>query len=209
MDLLARKDKQIESHTTLSIKIDNGDILRHYRFASAELVIDGATYAPQLRRGYRIKANLTRAADQGEVDLQNVDTELGREFLGLGLALYGAEAEIGRYWKDLLSGATFHKVFLVGPIVGLQVDENVVHLIATSEPYANISVGATRVIDPACQWLFRQADTCGYNGNFMTCNLMINHTDGCKGRHGVTPTLERAKFGGDPFVNGNSRLKVL
>lgn len=208
---LARKDKQSVSHTTLSVLINNGDLLRQYRFASSSLVIDGVEYEPLLRRGFRIKSSLTRAADLGEVDLTNVDTELGKEFLGLGDALYGAEAVIGKYWKDLDSGAVFVKEFLVGPLIGLTVDENVAHLTATSEPYANINVGPTRIVDPACQWLFRQADTCGYAGSLLTCNLMINHINGCEGRHGggTGNSLKRAKFGGFPFTNAASRFKVL
>lgn len=209
-ELMARPDKQIETHTTLRLIIDNGDILRAYYFASAKLMIDGAIYEPQLRRGSSIKSTLTQAADKGTVEIQNVDTEIGREFLALGQAIYGAEAKIGRYGCDLISGWEGHKVFLTGPVVGLgPIDENVVRLTAVSEPYANISVGARRVIDPSCQAVFRDPSTCGYNGNLMTCNLMINHVDGCKGRHGVTPTLERAKFMGQPYTNSGSRLKTI
>lgn len=208
MDLLARKDKQIESHATLQVTINDGDILRDYHFASAELMIDGSTWASQLRRGSQIRASLTRAADQATVELQNVDTELGREFLALGQSLYGADTKIGRYWKDRESGAEFHKVFLTGPLVGLQIDENVVRLTAVSEPYAQVSVGASRRVTPLCQWQFRNPSTCGYAGALLTCNFMLNDADGCEGRHGggVGNSLKRAKFGGFGFLNSKSRL---
>lgn len=209
-EMMARKDKRIESHSTLRLIIDNGDILRAYYFASARLTIDGVEYQPELRRSSRIKASLTRAADAGDVEIQNVDTEIGKEFLALGEAIYGAEAKIGRWWRDLTSGWEDHKVFLTGPVVGFDPDENVVRLRAVSEPYANISVGARRVIDPLCQAVYRDPSTCGFSGpGLPTCNLMLNHADGCKGRHGLTPTLERAKFMGQPFVNAASRFKTL
>lgn len=208
MDLLRRKDKQIETHTTVSVTINNGDILRTYCFASAALTIDGAVYAPQLRQGSQIKSSLTRASDQATVDLQNVDTELGREFLSLGSSLYGAEMKIGRFWRDLISSGEFHKVMLTGPLVGMELDEDTVRLTAVSEPYANVSVGASRRVTNLCQWQFRNPPTCGYAGSLLTCNFMLNDTGGCEGRHGggVGDSLKRAKFGGFPYLNSKSRL---
>lgn len=204
MELLARKDKRIESHTTLQLHIDDGDILRDYYFASAELMIAGAVWAPQLKQGSQIKSSLARAADQATVELQNVDTELGREFLTLGQSLYGAEAKIGRYWKDLDSGAESHKVFLTGPLVGLQIDENVARITAVSEPYAQVSVGATRRVAPLCQWQFRNPNTCGYDGSLLVCNFHLNDAGGCEGRHG--DPLKRARFGGFAYLSSKSRL---
>jgi hypothetical protein len=204
---IARKDKRAVSHTTLQVSIDNGDILRNYRFASAELMIDGSVYEPLLRKGSQIKSSLTRTADQATVELDNVDTELGREFLSIGQALYGAETKIGRFWRDLDSGAEFHKVLLTGVLVGLHIDENVVRLSAVSEPYANISVGATRRVTNLCQWQFRDPTTCGYNGSELICNFMLNNSGGCEGRHG-TP-LKQAKFGGFAYLNSSSRLKTI
>lgn len=207
MTLLARKDKRVESHTTLQIHIEDGDLLRDYYFASAELMINGASWAPQLRQGSQIKSSLARAADQASVELQNVDTELGREFLSLGFSLYGAESKIGRYWLDKDSGLDFHKVLLTGPLVGLQIDENVVRLTAVSEPYAQVSVGASRRVTGLCQWRFRGLE-CGYAGSLLTCNFHLNDSGGCEGRHGggVGDSLKRAKFGGFAYLSSKSRL---
>lgn len=207
MDLLARSDKRIQTHTTAAILIDNGDILRDYRFASASLTINGIVYAAQLRKGSQIKSSLTRASDSASVELQNVDTELGREFLTLGQSLYGAETKIGRFWRDLESGAEFHKVFLTGLLVGLQIDEQIVRVTAVSEPYANISVGATRRVAPLCQWEFRNPNTCGYAGSLLVCNFRLNDSGGCDGRHGAP--LKQAKNGSFAFLKSSSRLKTL
>lgn len=209
--LLARPDKQVESHTTLQIAIDNGDILRTYYFATSELNYKGVTWQPQLKDGSQIKSSLTRASDQATAELINVDTALGQEFLGLGQNLYGAETRIGRYWKDLVSGGEYHKVLLTGPIVGFNVDENVIQITAVSEPYANISVGATRRVSLSCQWQFRNPNTCGYNGSLLICDFTLNGTGGCEGRHGsgVGASLKRAKFGGFAFLDSSSRLKTI
>src|SRR5215471_18368106 len=204
MDMLARKGARIETHTTLQIVINNGDIIRNFYFASAKLTIDGTVYQPQLLRGSQIKSSLGRAADQATVDLQNVDTGLGREFLSLGSALYFADTKIGWHWTDLDSASTFHKVFLTGVLVGLQIDEQTAQITAVSEPYANISVGATRRVTNLCQWKFREPHTCGYAGSLLTCNFMLNNSGGCNGRHGAP--LKQAKFGGFAYLNSKSRL---
>ncbi len=209
MELLARKDKQIESHTTLEVSINTTSVVKNYYFASAELVLDGITWQPQLRKGSEIKASLTRAADQATVDLQNVDSELGKEFLTLGESLNGADAKLGRYWKDLESSAEYHHVMFAGVVVGVPIDENAATITMISEPYANISVGASRRVTTSCQWEFRNPLTCGYAGSLLTCNFQLNSTNGCEGRHGggVGATLKRAKFGGFAFLSSASRLK--
>lgn len=204
MEFLARDNKRVASHSTLQVFINDGDILKDYRFASAELLIDGAAYAAQLKQGSQIKSSLARSADSASVELQNVDTELGREFLELGQSLYGGEVKIGRYWKDLDSGMEWHKVFLTGPLVGLQIDENIVRITAVSEPYAQVSVGASRRVTSSCQWQFRNPNTCGYSGTLLTCNFLLNDSGGCQGRHG--DPLKRAKFGGFPYLSSKSRL---
>lgn len=212
MPLLDRKDKQIETHTTLQVSINNGDIVRNYYFASSTVTIDGTVYAPQLRKSSQIKCSLTKAADQATVDLQNVDTELGKEFLGLGIAtLIGAEAKIGRFFRDLLSTYEEHKVFLTGPLVNMRFDENFVSFTAVSEAYANISVGAFRRATNLCQAQFRNPHTCGYAGSLLTCNFMLNDQGGCEGRHGggVGDSLKRAKFMGMAYITGKSRLKTV
>jgi hypothetical protein len=99
-------------------------------------------------------------------------------------------------------------VFLTGPLVGLQIDENIVRLTAVSEPYAQVSVGASRRVTNLCQWQFGNPNTCGYNGSLLTCNFNLNDTGGCEGRHGafVGNSLKRAKFGGFAYLNSKSRL---
>jgi hypothetical protein len=210
MSLLARKDKQVQSRTTLQIHIDNGDILKTYYFATAELNFKGVIWKPLVLQGSQIRATLGTAADKATVELHNADTEIGKEFLALGQNLYGAEVQVGRHWKDLLSGIEKHKVFLTGPLVGFEIEEKVVRISAVSEPYANIDVGATRRVALSCQWQFRNPNTCGYNGSLLTCDFTLNGTGGCEGRHGggVGNSLKRAKFGGFAFLSSKSRLKT-
>lgn len=205
-EFLRRKNKQAESHTTLQVSVSNADIQKEYFFASAEVVIDGVVYANQLRRVSELTTTLTSEADRATVDLQNVDSELGKEFLGLGDSLDGSLSKVGRLWVDLESMAQWHMVMLTGPLVGLQVNESIVRLKMVSEPYSQVSVGSSRRYANRCQWKFRETTTCGYAGSLLTCNLMIDHADGCQGRHG--DPLKRAKFGGYPYLNSKNRLNI-
>jgi hypothetical protein len=207
IDLFARRNARLRSHTTLQVSIDNGDILKTYYFASAKIFFNGVNWTPILKQASEIKTSLTRVADQSTVELINTDTAIGREFLSLGQAVGGAKTEVGRYWLDLESGADFHDILQTGLLIAPPVDENVVALSSVSEPYANVSVGASRRVALSCQWLFRQPTTCGYAGTLLTCNFLLNHADGCEGRHG-TP-LKRAKFGGFAFLSSGSRLKTI
>src|SRR5262249_33454775 len=125
MELLDRPDTRIETHTTLQILIDNGDIFRAYHFATASLTIRGSVYQPELRQGSEIRQTLTTASDLATAEVQNVDTRYGLEFLALGQAIYGARFKLGRHWKDLDSGMGFHKVLLSGPLVSQPSDDNV------------------------------------------------------------------------------------
>jgi hypothetical protein len=207
IELFKSPNHRIESHTTLQISIDNGEILRNFYFASTELFFNGVTWKPLLKQGSEIKSSLTRASDRSMVELFNADTEIGRAFLALGSAITGAETKVGRYWKDLDSGMEFHDILLTGPLTSPPITEDALNLSSVSEPYANISVGATRRVALTCQWTFRQTTTCGYAGSLLTCNFLLNHADGCLGRHGSP--LNRAKIGAMAFLDGGSRLKTI
>jgi len=207
IELSKRRDKQIESHSTLKISVETPSIIRTYYFATARLLLQNVTWLPLLRRGDQIRASLSRAADQATAELFNADSAIGLEFLSLGSAIFGAEFQLGRYERDLMSGFEGHKVFLTGPVVGFRVAEDAVRLAAVSEAYANISVGASRSVSPICQWIYKDLSTCQSTSTLATCNLLLNHADGCSARHSGNDNL--AKNGGMAFLNSQNRLKTL
>jgi hypothetical protein len=206
-ELLARKNKRLESHATLQLSVSGGALSQNYYFATAELNADGIVWQPQLRRAGAIKASLTRTATQVTLELQNVDTVLGIEFTQIQDFLFGATAKYGIYWRDLDSGAEFVDTMLTGVVAGLDVAQDVVTLSAVSEPYSSVSVGATRRVTRSCQWRFKQSDTCGYVGAETVCNLLINDAGGCQGRHG--DPLKRAKFGGFAYIDSRAKLVTI
>ena len=206
-EFLARKDKRSVSHSTLQVLIENATPVRNYYFATAEIVIDQITYQPLMKSATQIRSSLTRAADQTTCELHNADTEIGVELMSIGGPLFSAQIRIGRYWKDLDAGAEYHKVLLSGVLSGFQVAEDAVRISAVSDPYANIPVGATRRVAPSCQWLYKDAATCGSTSTEPTCNFLLTHSGGCINRH--SGTINRAKFGGFAYLNSQNRLSTL
>jgi hypothetical protein len=202
VQLLGRRDRNIESHSTLQLFVIRGAERRNYYLATASLTFDGIDWAPELRKASQIRAGLSRVPNQAILDLQNVDTNLGIEFLNLQEFVFGAEAKVGRYWRDVDSGAEGHDVFLTGVVTGLDISEEAVQLTVVSDPYSSVSVGASRTITRICQWQIRgdfKGPECGYVGPESVCNGLLNDSGGCEGRHG-TP-LKFAKFGGFPYVD--------
>jgi hypothetical protein len=206
-DLLARKDKNLETHSTLELSVIGGAIPQNYYFATAKIEAGGIVWQPQLRKVSSIKASLTRTTNQATVDLQNVDTVLGLEFTRIQDYLSGATAKVGRYWKDHDSGSVFHELFLSGIVAVPPVSQDVVSLTVVADMYSGVSVGARRRMTRICQWRFRQEDTCGYDGVETECNLLINSNDGCQGRHG--DPLKLARYGGHPYIDPSAKLVTI
>lgn len=206
-ELLARKNKQVESHGTLQVIVENAKPARNYYFATAELTIDNIDYRPLLKQTSQIRTSLTRAADQTVCEIHNADTLAGIDFLSIGTPLFNAAIKIGRWFKDLDAGAEYHLILQSGVIVGVQAAEDAVQLTAISEPYANIPCGAVRRVAPACQWIYKDPSTCGSTSAEPTCNFLLTHSGGCINRH--SGTINRARYGGFAYLNSQNRLKVL
>lgn len=207
--LLARKNKQITSHTTFQLFIEAANFNRSYYFATARLSVGGINWQPYLRKGSQIRSSITKAADTATVEIANADLALGLDLLKIRQYLYGAEMLIGRYWKDLDSGMEAHKVLFTGVIASSipQIDEAVVAISGVSTAYANVSVGAVRRVNLPCGWLYKDPSTCHYRGHQETCNYMIDHADGCHGRHG--DPYKRAAIGAFAYINSGNRLQTL
>src|SRR5262245_36617739 len=207
IQLFGRPDRSIESHSTLQLLVDTGAEKRPYYYARASLNFDGVAWSPQLRKTSTIRASLSKAANQATVDLQNVDTLIGREFLKIQEFLFGAVAKVGRYWIDENGGAPIHAILLTGLITGIDIGEQSVTLTVVADGYANINVGPNHRVTRICQWATQGAfkgPECGYTGPETVCNGLLNDSGGCEGRHG-TP-LKFIRFGGFPYIDNAQKL---
>jgi hypothetical protein len=202
--------RNIESHSTLQLFVVTGATSRSYYFATAALQFNGVVWQPSLRRISEIRSSIQRAANQASLDLQNVDTNLGVELLAIRQFIFGAEAKVGRYWRDGDSGAEFHKVLLTGVVTGLEIGETAVRLTVVADCYSGVSVGPNRTVTRICQWAIHGAfkgPECGYVGPESVCNGLLNDAGGCEGRHG--DPLKFAKFGGFPYLDNAVKFKII
>jgi len=208
IDALNRPDSQISEHSTLELFVVIGSFdIRSYYFATATLNFGGVTWQPQLRKTDDIEFDLTSDGDEAVLELQNVDGLLGIEFVNLQQYLFGAEARVGRYWKDLDRGAEWHEIFLTGFVVGIDPGEMVMQLKVVADMYSGVSVGPLRSIQRACPLLYKGL-VCGRPASDPpTCDYTLNGAGGCDGRWGSTNKFVR--FGGAPYIDTNLGLKII
>ncbi len=162
------KNGSAESHTWLILTLPS-DIApsENLYLATAPITIDGVKFDGQLRTGSAVKTSITRAADRASVEVQNVDTVFGVDSLRLADSLYGAKVQLGRYWRDLQSGATFSHGMLTGIVASVEINENVVKLGLISDVYSTINVGASEQVVRKCRWQIEgrfRGTECGYSG---------------------------------------------
>lgn len=204
----ALKRGTLETHSTLELTLpDSATGARTLYFATAPVTVGGVKHSPQLRDTSAMKQSLTRAADRVTVDLQNVDTVLGIELINASESFYGARVRFGRYWRDIGSGAIFHKYLLTGAVVGVDVNENTARLALVSDAYAALNVGAAQPVVRNCRWEViggYKGPQCGSTSDFLTCNYLLDHADGCSARH--SGTNNRARFGGFAYIKSQSTI---
>ena len=202
------KNGSAESHTWLELALPS-DIApsQNLYLATAPITIDGVRFDGQLRTGSAVKTSITRAADRASVEIQNADTVFGVDSLRLADSLYGAKVRLGRYWRDLQSGATFNHAMLTGIVASVEINETVVKLGLVSDVYSTVNVGASEQVVRKCRWQIEgrfRGTECGYSGALLTCNGLYDSTDGCEGRHGSP--LKQAKYGGFVFIESASTI---
>ncbi len=203
-ELLARPNRNIETHSTLTLFVPNEATTISYFFATANLVIRGVPFLGLLRETSAARSSLTRTVDRAELTIANEDTVFGRELIDIQEGLFGTEVRLGRYWRDVDSGVEFQRELLQGVVAGVDVNENVIKLSLVSDAYAAASIGASRRVTKSCQWRFRDPLTCGYAGAELVCNFLLNDTGGCQGRHG--DPLKRAKYGGFAYIESKASV---
>lgn len=201
----ALKRSTLETHSTLELTLFNDATgADTYYFATARLTINGVLHSPQLRNTEALKSSLTRSVDRTSIDLQNVDTILGIDLVNAADSFYGARVRFGRYWRDYVSGAVFHKYLLTGAVVGVDVNEQVARLGLVSDAYAALNVGAYQPVVRNCRAEVvggYKGFLCGSTSPLPTCGFIL--TD-CEARHSGTD--HRAKFAGYAYIKDQASI---
>jgi hypothetical protein len=204
MEALNRPNARFSTHGTLELFILTGAETKSYYFATATLNFNGVAWQPHLRKSPEISSSLLGEADMSEVELQNVDTILGIEFANLERYLSGAEAKVGRYWKDLERGAEWHKVFLTGLVEDVSDDEMTVKVTIRSDIYADVSVGPLRHTRRICQAQPYKGFECGSTSDLPTCDRTLT---ACQQRHSGNDRFPRHM--GAPYLDNNILQKIV
>lgn len=172
-----------ESHSTLELTVSPlNEPARTYYLATSPITVNGVAHDAYLRETGSVRYSLTAAADRTDAAIENASAIFGEDFIGRPDALHGATARLGRYWRDLQSGAEFHVYLLSGVVTGGTANASTVQLTLTSDLYAKTSKGGGRIVSRLCQNGFRDGIGCTYSGAELLCNKRHTDADGCSGR---------------------------
>ncbi len=185
----------LESHSFLRLFLTNG---QSFYWATQRDTIDGFAYSDDLISVGPFKYSLGGAADRVEATVQNVTMTLGISLLAASERLTGAQAEAGRYWRDLNSPNTNARTLLKGIVVGANADENELRLNIVSDAYSGEHIAGQRLVARACQWKYKSVP-CGATDPRPTCNKLYDDPGGCVVQH---------RFGGFIFDTSKSSLVV-
>lgn len=202
MEALNRPGARFEFHGTLELFVVSGSEIKSYYFATGTLNFGGISWKPHLRKSPEIGSSILGEADEAVAELQNVDTILGIEFANLERSLSGAEANVGRYWKDLERGTVWHKVFLTGLVEDVSDDEMAVKLAIVSDIYADVSVGPLRNVRRQCQARYKGFE-CGSLSTEPICTYTLA---ACQLRHPGDTRF--ARHMGAPFLDFELLQKI-
>jgi hypothetical protein len=202
MDAINR-GARLSSHSTLELFVLVGAEIRTYYFATATLDFAGVRWQPDLRQTDEILSSMLGEADDAVIELQNVDTILGKEFARLERYLYGAEAKVGIYWKDLDIGTEWHKVFLTGLVEDVDDNEMTARLTVIADTYSGVSVGPLRNIRRQCQARPYKGFECGSSSNLPTCPRTLA---ACQARHPGSDAF--ARHMGAPFLPNDVKIAI-
>jgi hypothetical protein len=193
----------LDSHSTLELFVLTGAETRSYYFATATLNFNGIAWQPHLRQADEIVSSMLGEADDAVIELQNVDTILGKEFASLERYLYGAEAKVGIYWKDLERGTVWHKVFLTGLVEDVDDNEMTARLTVISDLYSGVSVGPLRNTQRKCQARPYKGFECGSTSDLPNCGYT---QEDCLARHPGNDAFARNM--GFPWIPNDVRVAI-
>ena len=197
---LLRRKGRVETHSTLTlITTDFYEAATTYHLGTAGITADGIYYEPYLKTVGVRRSSITRAVDRVEALIFNTDSRFGPHLINLPNRSHGAIAKVGRYWRDMDSGDSYHLVLMQGIVQTAKANENELRVGILSDIYAK-SIGGGRRTARKCQWTFKDAETCGYSGTETTCNKLYDSSGGCSGRS------NQHHYGGFIYIQSQSAV---
>lgn len=198
-----------ETHSTLQILIEDAlsgsqaltaPIPLH--LATAEITVDGVPHTPWLSTQEAIgpiKQSLTEAVDRTSANIQNVDSNFGKDYVAQPEILQGALVKAGRQWRSLDGAGEVHRTLFTGIITQASANNRETRLQIIHDLEGLAAVGGDRSVTRTCAWQLQgkfRGTECGYAGAELACNGLFSHAGGCSGRS------NQHRFGGFVKLEG-------
>jgi hypothetical protein len=204
MEAIARPGARFEFQSTLQLFVPMSAEIKPFYFATGSLNFSGIIWQPHLREAPEFVSSMLGEEESASVELQNVDTVLGRRFSNNTRIIEGARALVGRYWESLDDGRIWHKVFITGIVDDARDNEMVVRFTVFSDIYApGVNVGATRDTRRKCQAPGYKLAACGSTSDLPTCPRTL---EACADRHPNDDEFVRNM--GAPFLPANVKIAI-
>lgn len=172
-----------ETQTTLDLYLADTSEIHVATAALASVAIDTGTvdYTADLRKVTELKQTVLTPPDRGTCLIQNVDKVFGG--IVASESLIKAAAIVGRYYRDPAGVESPKWVELFrGEAFPLSVTESEVQLEVLGDMVAGGYCVAKWTLAEPCQFIFKDAATCGYSGSETACNKKRKSPAGCLGR---------------------------
>lgn len=187
-----------ESHSTVDIYPVVGSPIHVATINHLDYSIGGISRTSDLRRLAELKQSIMQQIDRIKIEIQNVDQAIG--ITVAAESLVKAEAVVGRLYRDPLETvATYWIELFRGQVIASDVNEATVEIEVLNDLTAAGFCIASDSLAENCQWVYKQADTCGYAGSEPTCNKRRRSPDGCQGRMVTLTESNEFRFGGMEF----------
>lgn len=186
-----------ETHSTLDIYLVDLTEL-HFTTKNGGFTLSGITRTDDLRGIGEIKQSIGSQTDRVTGVIQNVDKLIATKVTNESLAK--ASAVVGRLYQDsrgILPSVwieLFRGELIAGDLDAGGLDIEIINdLVAAGYCIADASLAEN------CQWVYKQADTCGYAGGLTTCNKLRRSPGGCEGHIVTGTTSNEYRYGGLEF----------
>lgn len=159
--------------------------------STSQFTVSDKNYLPHLQAADEIKQTIGSGTNLVNVRIQNVDKQFGE--MAAADELSNIPAVIGRVFQEVSGGTILWEPLFTGVANVVEFDESSVRIEVVSDLTAAGYVVSAWSLSDHCQFVFKQADTCGYSGSETSCNLRRLSLGGCLGR------ANEHRFGGMEF----------
>jgi hypothetical protein len=174
--------KVIARHLTLRIDWPQGVTTR---WAGTKALIGGDFYDNRLISSTPLEQTQGRPADRVDITAVNRNwdvTTLNRTAAIPDIWVRKTTAIVGRLLRDAHANSTDEWTWVQlfeGEVVAIQTFQESATLSIVSDIYAAPLVGATEILAKTCRFIYRDSDTCTYDGPLPLCTHLLEGPNGC------------------------------